>query len=782
MNCRITEKTLGFDIIRDRLILFATSEKGKKYLYEMELSSELPVILSSLDLVTEMKRLISESEFPIHGIMDIEKALDGLRAPEQMADPKDLFNIAATMTVSRRVFGYVFSKKEVYPGLYEICSELEIFEDIEENILKSIDSEGYVLDTASKELRNIRSAIQVTQNRLRKKTADIFEAYTHAGYTREGEITMRDGRFVIPVRADKRNKVSGIVIDESATGNTVFIEPYEAVEINSEMEKLIRQERKEIERIIRALSTEVFNIRNELLANLEILAETDTIFAKARFSVKYHCHHTRINNKNIINVYYGRHPLLLDSHGEKGVVPLDIEIGEKYNTLIITGPNAGGKTVTLKTVGLFCMMAKAGMHIPAQSNSNIGIFSEIFTDIGDGQSIESDLSTFSSHVTKISSVLKSKAKDTLVLFDEIGASTDPAEGASLSMSVLTELSKRKFITLATTHQGILKSFAYKTAGVENGSMEFDKANITPTYKFRAGIPGSSYAFEISKRHGLPQYIIDNARKYMSSEKEDLEGLISELDEKITTHNNLLRQSKNVNQQLTELKEAYNKKYDEITKNEKKILREAAKKAQDIIANSNKAIENAVAGIKSANADKNVVKEAKAAIETEKKKIDSIAREPEKKKEPFKGDLKPGMEVRLNGFSTTGIIEGISGNNVEVTVGSLKLRVKKSEVLEVVEREENVSVNIKFSPSEDNAVSLRLDLRGKRGDEAVALVERHIENMILNNINYSEIVHGKGQGILSRMVNEYLERCPYIKNKKFGEYGEGDYGVTVIELK
>lgn len=777
-----TEKTLGFNIIREKLIASAATSKGKKYIDDLELTGEMPVILSSLDLVTEMKKLLSESDLPIHGIHDIETALEHLNAPEQMMDTKDLFNIASSMSVFRKLFSFMHTKKDKYPYLYEICEDIEIFEDIEENILKAVDEDGSVLDSASKELKSIRSSILTAQNKLRKKTGEVFDAYTHAGYTREGEITIRDGRFVIPVRADKRNKVRGIVIDESASGNTVFVEPYEAIEINSEMEKLIRQERKEIERIIRMLSTEVFQIKNELLSDLEISAEIDVIYSKAKFSAKYHCHHPRINNKNIINIYYGKHPLLWDTHGEQGVVPLDIEIGEKYNTLVITGPNAGGKTVTLKTVGLFCLMVKAGMHIPAQSNSNIGVFSEIFTDIGDGQSIENDLSTFSSHVTKISRVLRSKNKDSLVLFDEIGASTDPAEGSSLSMAVLTELTKRKFITLATTHQGILKSFAYKTEGVENGSMEFDKKNITPTYKFRAGIPGSSYAFEISKRHGLPQYIIDNAKKFISNEKEDLEGLISELDEKITNYNNLLRQSKSVNQQLTELKELYNKKYEEISKNEKKILKEAAKKAQVIIETSNKAIENAVAEIKSSNADKNVIKEIKSGIETEKKKIEVLTKEPETKKETFKGEIKAGMEVKISGFSTTGILESISGKNAEVTIGSMKLKVKLSDILDVIERHDEVNVNIKFSPSEDNAVSLRLDLRGKRGEEAVMLVEKHIENMMLNNMNYCEIVHGKGQGILSKLINDYLEKCPYIKRKKFGEYGEGDYGVTVIELK
>ena len=782
MRDNFTERTLGFDAVREKLKSMATSDKAKKYIDELELTDEMPVILSSLDLVSEMKKLLSESDLPIHGIMDIEKPLEYLRGPDQLMEPKDLYNIASTMGVARRVFSFLHSKKELYPFLYEICGELGIFEDIEENISRSVDEDGHVPDGASKELKSVRNSIQTAHNRIRKKTAEIFDAYAHAGHTREGEITIRDGRFVIPVRADRRNKVKGIVHDESATGGTVFVEPYEAIEINAELEKLVRQERKEVERIIRALSTQVFGIKNELQNNLEILAETDVIYAKARFSGKYHCAHPKVNNKNIVNIYFGRHPLLLDTHGEKGVVPLDLEIGEKYNTLVITGPNAGGKTVALKTVGLICIMVKAGMHVPAQSNSNIGVFSEIYTDIGDGQSIENDLSTFSSHISKVSRILKAKNKDTLILLDEIGASTDPAEGASLSMAILTELTKRKYITLATTHQGILKSFAYKTAGVENGSMEFDKKNITPTYRFRSGIPGSSYAFEISKRHGLPQYIIDRARKHLSSEKEDLEGLISELDEKITNYNNLLRQSKSVNQQLTELKEMYNKKFDDISKNEKKILKEAARKAQAIIDNSNKAIENAVAEIRSSGADKKIVKEVRSGIETEKKKIDVIVKEPEKKKEDYSGELKPGMEVKVAGFSTTGIIESVSGKNVEVTVGSIKMRVKKSDILDVVEKSENVNVNLKFSPSEDNAVTMRLDLRGKRGDEAVMLVERHIENMILHNITYSEIVHGKGQGILSKLVNEYLDRCQFIKRKKFGEYGEGDYGVTVIELK
>ncbi|MFO7810243.1 MAG: endonuclease MutS2 [Candidatus Delongbacteria bacterium] len=777
-----SEKCLQFDIIRQKLRYFAFSAKCKRYIDELELTNDIPVILSSLDLVTEMKKLLSESDLPIRGIKDIDSALEHLTAPGQLSDTADIYNIGSTMSVTGAVFSFIFEKRETYPYIYEICEDLEVFEDIEKDILRSVDEEGQVLDSASRELKSIRNSIETTRNRIRKKTAEIFDAYSHAGYTRESEVTIRDNKFVIPVRADKRNKVKGVVLDESATGNTLFVEPFEAIEINAELEKLIRGERKEIERIVRSLTTDIFNIKNELLNDIEILAEIEMIFAKAKFSIKYYCSHPKINDKNIVNIYYGRHPLLLDTHGENGVVPLDMEIGEKYNTLLITGPNAGGKTVALKTVGLICLMVKAGMHIPAQSNSNIAVFSDIYTDIGDGQSIENDLSTFSSHIAKISKILRSTNKDTLILLDEIGASTDPAEGASLSMAILSELTKRKVITLATTHQGILKSFAYKTKGVENGSMEFDKKNISPTYRFRAGIPGSSYAFEISKRHGLAKYIIENARKYLSNEKEDLEGLISELDEKITNYNNLLRNSKNVNRQLRDLKEMYNKKFEDISKNEKKILREAAKKAQTIMDDSNKAIENAVAEIRSSDADRSVIRTVKENIETRKKKISAAAKEPEKKKRVFKGDLKPGMEVKVAGFSSPGVIESFSERSIEVTIGNIRMRVKRSDITDVVQKKDAVNININYSLSHETAVPVRLDLRGMRGEEAVQMVEKHIENMMLSNITYSEIVHGKGDGILSKLINQYLDNCKYIKRKKFGKFGEGDYGVTVIELK
>ncbi|NOR45302.1 MAG: endonuclease MutS2 [Candidatus Delongbacteria bacterium] len=777
-----SERVLGFDQIREKLRSYATSVKGKKEAAELELSEDIRVILSDMDLVTEMKKILSSGNFPIHGVKDIDEAVAQLRSPDQLTEPVNLYNIASTLSVARKIYSFIYSKIDKYPSIFEICDELEVFEDVEERIFKAVSSDGEILDTASRELKSIRSKIVNAQNKLRKKTAQVFDQYTKDGYAREGEITYRNGRFVIPVKADKKNRVNGIVVDESATGNTVFVEPYESIEINSELENLHREERKELDRIIRALVSSVWDIKDEVLLNTEILAELDVIYSKAKFSIKYYCNHVKVNTKNIVNIYHGLHPLLVDSHGIKDVVALDLEIGEKFHSMIITGPNAGGKTVTLKTIGLLCMMARAGMHLPTQSNSNIGIFSEIFTDIGDGQSIENDLSTFSSHITKLSAVLRTKTNDTLVLLDEIGASTDPAEGASLSMAIISELTKRKFTTIATTHQGILKSYAYREKGVSNGSMEFDKKNISPTYKFRAGLPGSSYAFEISKRHGLPKYIIDKARVHLGKDKENLEGLISELDTKITNYNKMIRDSKSVNTQLKDLKDHYDKKFTELQKNEKKIMREAAKKAKEVIAQSNKMIENAVSEIKSNKADKEVVKKVREKIQKEEKKLNILNKDISDQKKSYDGELKVGMEVEIKNFSSTGIINEIKGKNVEVAIGDINLRIKQDQIVSVIKgKKEDISVSVTYTPTSDTA-KLALDLRGKRGDEAIAMLEKHIESMVLNNLSFSEIIHGKGEGILSKLVNEYLAMNPHVKRKKFGEYGEGDYGVTVIELK
>lgn len=776
------EVILGFDKIRNILAGMASSVPGRNTIYDMEEETNILIIKSDLDLIDEMKKIITATSFPIHGLEDVENELDGLVSENQLMEGEIVYKVGKTIKAGRTVYEFSEFKKQIYPDIHEICRDISVFPDLERVIFRSIDSTGYVLDTASGELKNIRNRITVIGNRIKAKVRTTLDAYKHAGYSRDEEITIRNGRYVIPVKSENRNKVKGIVHDESATGGTLFVEPIESVEMNYELNKLRTEEKKEIIRILKAIANEIFAVKNEILETIEILTELDVIYAKAKFAVKYNCNKVHVNEKNITNIHDGYHPLLVEKHGLENVMPLSVEIGEKFHTLIITGPNAGGKTVALKTIGLFSYMIKMGMQIPAEGHSNIAIYNNIFVDIGDNQSIENDLSTFSSNITILSKILKSHDNKTLVLLDEIGASTDPQEGSALSMSVLKELTKRKFSTIATTHQGVLKAFAYKTKGIENGSMEFDRKTISPTYRFRISIPGSSYAFEIAKRYGLPKYILNNAKQYLGSEKQELENLISDLDEKITKYNTYLRSAKTSKNSLNDLKEHYHNKFEELKKKEKAILKEAAKRGEAIITASNRLIENAIAEIKSVKADKKAVKQIRTKLAEEKNKMIKKHNVNEQEKPVYTGELEVGLEVQIKGFSGWGVVEEINGKNVIVAMGDMNISVKKNRIIDSRQKKQVANVSVQFNYSEpENFNGLRLDLRGMRGDDAISKLEEHINQMKLHNLTVVEIVHGKGNGILDKLVNSYLEKCPLVKSRKYGEYGEGDYGVTIAEI-
>lgn len=781
---KMIEMQLGFDKVREKVKKMCVSSCGVEAIEELEFTDDIRVVMSDLELVSEMKRILtSEQAVPLHGFQDVYHALFSIKSDNQLLDPVEIFKIGRTLSVVTEMTDFIYNTKGKYPSITEICDELEPFEDIEAVITKSVDSEGYVLDSASSALKSIRNRITVTENRLRSKVKESFDVFKHAGYAREEEVTIRNGRLVIPVKSEHKGKVKGVVHDESASGNTVFIEPLESLQVNSELNKLYQEEKREVERIIRSIISQIFPFKNEMIENLNILTELDVIYAKAKYSIKYDCSHVKVNDKNIVNIYTGYHPLLLDKHNKADVVPLSVEMGEKYNTLVISGPNAGGKTVTLKTIGLYSLMIKAGMHVPCESHSNLAVFKNMFVDIGDEQSIESDLSTFSSHIEKISRTLKTKEKRTLILLDEIGAATDPAEGSALSMSILEDYTKRGFTCVVTTHQGILKSFAYRTEGIENGSMEFDKKTLSPTYRFRPAIPGSSYAFEISRRHGLPGYIIDRAKEHLGSEKQELETLISDLDEKITKYNTLLRGTKNTSKQLEELREHYDKKYLELKKNEKKILKEAAKRGEAVVAEANRMIENAIAEIRSSNADKDVIKKIRTEVMDKKEKFVKQAKDNQEKTKKYTGELKEGLEIRVDGYSNWGIIRKISknGKKVDITIGNFDMTVSREKILEAkLKKESNVSVTLNYT-SADDFTGFTLDLRGYRGVDAIDELDKYLDNCKIKNLKSVEIVHGKGEGILARLVHEHLEKHPLVRRKSFGKAGYGDYGVTIVEL-
>lgn len=781
------EKVLGFDQIREILADFAATEAGKEDIYDLEFTSDILIIKSDLDLVDEMKRVLTSGTFPISASEDILPFLTEILSGDQYIDPEQLYELGVCLRVINKICKFGEVHKRDYQDITEIINEMCPQSELERVISKTVNSEGEILDTASSALKSIRNQITIQRNRIRSKVQDSFSAYKHAGYSRDEEVTIRNGRLVIPIKAENRSKIQGVVHDESASGNTVYVEPLEAIEANVKLSRLINDEREEINRILRSISGLIYAVKAQIVDSFELLTELDIIYAKARFAIKFDCNKVKVNTRNITNIYYGYHPILVNNHGKKAVVPLNLEIGEKFSTLVITGPNAGGKTVTLKTIGLFSLMLKAGMQVPCDSHSNLAIYSNIFADIGDNQSIENDLSTFSSNIRRISRIMGARNRKTLVLLDEIGASTDPAEGSALSMAILEEFTKRRYTSVATTHQGVLKSFAYKTKGIENGSMEFDRERIEPTYKFRPAIPGSSYAFEISKRHGLPTEIIKKASEYLGSEKENLEKLISDLDEKLTKYNQLVRSSENTNEKLKDLKEHYDKKFTELKKKEKKILKEAAMRGDAIIANANRLIENAVAEIRRVSADKTKVKQIRQNLVIEKDKIlDKHLKynDKESAKKKFSGELEVGIEVRPDGFSSWGTITEVKskGKEVVVAMGSMDLTVKKKKIIDARKpvKDNDVEVNFDYS-TPDDFVGIRLDLRGMRGDAALAKLDKHLDNMKLQNISICEIVHGKGDGILDKLVNKYLEKHPLVKSRQYGKPGEGDYGVTIVEI-
>ncbi|MBN1968222.1 MAG: endonuclease MutS2 [Candidatus Delongbacteria bacterium] len=779
---------LGLPRVLEEVSKSALTSRGKWAINNLDLTENIDVVRSDLDLVDAMKRVItSEHELPFDQCPDITENLKALRSVDQFMDPIIIWGFGVVLRQASSIYSFFYSRKEIFPDLYEIAQELEPFEDVEEMIFRSVDHEGNVLDTASSELKSIRNRIKITENRIRDKVKHVFDSYKYAGYCQSEELTIRDGRFVIPVKAENRNKVKGVVRDESATGNTLFVEPLESIEMNGELGRLYKEEKREVDRIIRAITTELYPLKEELEINMDIITEFDVFYAKARYSLKYRCSKVHVNTDNIVNIYDGYHPILLIRHGYESTVPLNLEIGEKSNTLVISGPNAGGKTVTMKTTGLFCLMIRAGLHIPARDNSNIAIFRKIFADIGDEQSIDNDLSTFSSHIRKLSMTLKAKEKDTLILLDEIGASTDPAEGSALSMSILREYTKRGYITIATTHQGVLKTFAHKTKGVTNGSMEFDRANLSPTYRFRGGIPGSSYAFDISRRHGLPNYIIERAKKMLGDEKKSMEELILELDSQLTKYSTLVRENESLKQEATKLKDEYEKKYNEIKTNEKVILREAAKQGKEIINQANRSIENAIYEIKKNNADKETIKDVrKTIIEETTKLANNIEKMAPKEKKELA--LKPakGLEVKLKNIGEWGVINSVesNGKRMSVSVGGLVLNINTKDIVDLRAPEvEKESVNVNFSSTAKAPfMGIRLDVRGKRGDDALMIVERYVDNLKQHNISKAEIVHGKGEGILGRLIQEQLRRTPGVKDVRFGNPGEGDYGVTLLELE
>ncbi len=777
---------LEFSKIQQRLVHYATSELGRSLVDHLTPDTSSSTITHTLTKVSELKRILeSDDLFPIEGIRDIRPALHRASIEGSALPPPELFSILSTQRTARAIRTYFQKQVSAYPLLSETAAPLYTDKVLEYNIDQAIDEEGHVKDNASKNLHEIRRGMVAKSTSLRKKLETILKNVASEGFVQEEIITTREGRMVLPVKVEYKSQVPGFIHSASASGATVFIEPAETLEMNNEIRNLQFEEQREIERILRKLTDQIREVKDALLQNCIILGEIDCIYAKAMYSIEIIGFQPILNSGGPLRLYDARHPVLLQRHRRDDVIPLSLTLGETYRTLVITGPNAGGKSVAMKTVGILALMVQSGLHIPASSHSEFPVFTNVFVDIGDEQSVENDLSTFSSHLRNLYQIISQADNTSLVLIDEIGAGTDPTEGGALAAAILYDLTQKGAYTIATTHHGALKAFAHETPQVSNGAMEFDQSTLQPTYRFKAGIPGSSYALEIARRLGIPDEIITKARSLVGTQKDRLENLLADLESRSQQLQLELKDIQKAREELKQSKEEYELK-DRTFKRELKGLRkQAIEQAEEITRHINATIERLVREIRESNASKEILAKARKDITL----IQEEVKELRKDLSPEEGgttpdEVHPGDRVCLYSGSDEGEVIEVINNNREAIVafGSLKMRCEIADLRKVPSPKPSSQFVNTTSFQGSQEIRREIDLRGMLGDEAIAAVDKFLDEAFVAGLRRVDIIHGKGTGALRKKINEFLRTHPLVKSQRLGEWNEGSTGVTVVELR
>ncbi len=778
-------KTLEFDKVLEILSSFCTVLCAKDRLNKIYPSVSAEEIKRRLKETTEAKNLILVKSNPsFSGVKDINPHLD--RAVKgsvlNLAEFLDVASLLRTCS-SAKVY---FDKVTEGSLLYTYVSQISPNRFLEEKISTSIVSEDMVADNASSELYDIRRKIRNASSKVR----DVLQKYVSGGetskYLQENIITTRSGRYVIPVKSEYRSEIKGLIHDSSASGATVFIEPMAVVEANNELRALEGKEQAEIERILRNLTDEVLRFADSLRANLEVLCSLAVIFAKAQMSLEYVCCEPEINDRNYIRLNRARHPLL----DRSSVVPTDIYLGKSFTTLVITGPNTGGKTVTLKTIGLFCLMTQCGLHIPCEEGSTLPVLDGIHADIGDEQSIEQSLSTFSSHMVNIVDILSRYTPKSLILFDELGAGTDPVEGAALAQSILEQVTERGALCAATTHYAELKAFALQTDKVTNASCEFDLETLRPTYKLTIGMPGRSNAFAIARKLGLSESIIKSADAKISTETREFEGLIGQLEQnRITLESDRAKAEKLKKQAETMFEESEKKRLEFNRKIEEENAK-AERKAQELLERARASADAVFSQLQEIQRKKDAenFKELLEKSREDVRKSLGIASLDTKIGEKIQVEYTPprdyvkGDKVILSDLGKQGEIESIDGDTASVLIGSARLKVKLKKLRLVEEKNVQKQKSASRSPRKMAQIKSETDVRGLIGDDAIFVIDKFLDDAVLSGLSNVRIIHGKGTGALRKALWDYFKRDTRIKEYRLGTFGEGDAGVTVVTLK
>jgi DNA mismatch repair protein MutS2 len=772
-------RKLEFHTVVARISELAVSESGHQKTLQLVPQTDFHIIKAELQKVSEAKELlIAEGIIPLDGFKNIVLALKKTSVENQILTTSEFLEIATTIRISRAFKTFLSKRAGLYPSLSSYVDLLFSDKIVEHHILETLDEHGSVRDSASKELREIRHSLISARETLRKRLETILSRVSEQEFTQEDIITTRDGRLVIPVKAEYKHNVPGFIHSTSASGATVFIEPAETLEFNNALRELQLREQREILQLLADLTKQVGTIREPLELSFFALTELDVIFARAKYSIEIIGNAPILSTTPCIKLFDARHPILLHHLKREATVPLTIELGGDIETMIITGPNAGGKTVAMKTVGLLVLCAQAGIHIPAGSESEIFPFQNIFVDIGDDQSIENDLSTFSSHIISLRDILAKANQSSLVLIDEIGAGTDPSEGSSLAAVVLQELTKRKSITLATTHHGILKAFAHETPGMSNASMEFDHGSLVPTYHFRSGIPGSSYAFELAERLGISQNLLERARSLVGNEKIKLESLLIELERQSQEYQIQLRGTSKEKERLESLVRSYEQKMTQLKRELGTIRKKAVEEAKDIVQQAHGKVERSVKEIRESGAHREIVRSSRQTLKQLGEELQKISIEDDPSSYNHEV-IDQGDIVRIRDGHEKGEVLKIHGNYAIVLCGNARLRIALTDLHKEQKQvaPQHASVSTISAPDASNEI----DLRGLFGNDAIAQVQTFLDNAYAAGLHRVDIIHGKGTGALRKRISEFVQTYPHVKSFRLGEWNEGGVGVTVVEL-
>lgn len=790
MNER-TLKALEYDKIKLQLKERAQSQLAKGMVDDLQpIFSKDKVEVLQEETEEALSLIIKRGTPPLYGINSISYEKRRLEIGGALT-PKGLLKISDLLRVSRGLKNFIKEAKDDkasnHPIIESYVSNLNVFRDIEDEINNAIINENEISDNASTNLKNIRRQMTSKNDSVKDRLNSMITSSSQKKYLQDTIVTMREGRYVIPVKSENRSNVKGIVHDVSSSGATVFIEPMAVVELNNQLRELEVKEREEIERILAELSALAYEEIDGISSNEDILKELDFIFAKGKLALDMNATKPIINENKFINIKKGRHPLL----NPKEVVPIDIYVGDEFNSLIITGPNTGGKTVTLKTVGLLTLMSQSGLHIPADFNSQIGIFEQIFADIGDEQSIEQNLSTFSSHMTNIVDILNNLKDNALVLFDELGAGTDPTEGAALAMSILDYLINRDIRTIATTHYSQLKIYALTTEGVRNASMEFDVESLSPTYRLLIGVPGKSNAFEISKRLGLNEYIIDYARDLISQENIEFEEVLQNIDRDRKAIEEEKLQTKKLNMEIEELKESLRNEKEKTEQTREKIIHKANEDAKKILTDAKLESELILDEIKTISKEiesdkQNRLREAGKMLKDGIKKVDSAISKDvlNVRSSEVPKKLKVGESVEVLSLNQKGQVLSVPDDkgNIDVQVGIMKVNVHISTLRRSSNVEEEAGRKSKvIMDSKSKTIKTEIDLRGRNIDEGIYELDKYLDDSYIAGLKTVHIIHGKGTGVLGEGIRDYLKNHNLVKSYRYGKHGEGGSGVTVVEI-